>query len=219
MESLKSSQRTGKESEGYLSYLAHEIHTVIAATADDEGRPVTCAIDIMDADKDSLCFLTARGKGFYHRLKRTHFIALTGIRGADTMSSIAISIRGRAEEAGQEVLETLLQKNRYMYRIYPSEESRKALAAFRITEGTGEYFDLSVRPIVRESFSFGGLLRAERMEITDRCTGCGLCITACPQQCIITNPFRIMSQNCLMCGRCLDICPEGAVIRREDNDA
>ena len=33
----------------YLRYLEKEIHSVIAATVDDSGLPVTCAIDIMDS--------------------------------------------------------------------------------------------------------------------------------------------------------------------------
>lgn len=100
------------EAEQYLSFLANQIHTVIAATSDSNGHPVTCAIDIMDSDADSLYFLTARGKSFYHRLKEQQFIALTGIKGNDTMSSVAISIRGHVEESN--VLERLLRKNQYM---------------------------------------------------------------------------------------------------------
>ena len=34
----------------YLKFLQQEIHTTVAATVDDDGLPVTCAIDIMDAD-------------------------------------------------------------------------------------------------------------------------------------------------------------------------
>ena len=48
----------------YLSYVVNEIHTTIVATMDDEGLPVTAAIDMMDCDNDSLYFLTAKGKGF-----------------------------------------------------------------------------------------------------------------------------------------------------------
>ena len=53
----------------YLSFIANSIHTVVAATADNNGLPVTCAIDIMDADENGLYFLTAKGKEFYSRLK------------------------------------------------------------------------------------------------------------------------------------------------------
>ena len=45
--------------------------------------------------------------------------------------------------------------NRYMHTIYPTEESMKALTVFQIYEGTGEWFDLSKKPIERASFAFG----------------------------------------------------------------
>ena len=38
------------------------------ATVDENGLPVTCAIDMMDSDENGLYFLTAKGKGFYDRL-------------------------------------------------------------------------------------------------------------------------------------------------------
>ncbi len=205
-------------SEKYLSFLVRQIHTVIAATVDDEGKPVTCAIDVMDSDENGLYFLTAKGKGFYQRLLSKHFISLTGIKGNDTMSSIAISVRGRVEALGPDVLYRLLEKNRYMYEIYPTEESRKALSAFRIYEGTGEFFDLSAKPIVRKSFTFArDSAEFEEFFISDRCTGCARCLSSCPQQCIehASVPFYIRSENCLMCGRCADVCPQKAVVRRK----
>ena len=58
------------EAKDYLAYIVNEIHTTIVATVDDEGLPVTAAIDMMDSDENSLYFLTAKGKGFYARLER-----------------------------------------------------------------------------------------------------------------------------------------------------
>lgn len=58
----------------FLNYLQNDIHTTVAATVDDNGLPVTCAIDMMDADDNGLYFLTARGKGFYNRLKKSGLI-------------------------------------------------------------------------------------------------------------------------------------------------
>ena len=48
------------------------------ATVDDAGFPVTAAIDMMDWDEGGLYFLTAKGKGFYDRLKKRGTLALTG---------------------------------------------------------------------------------------------------------------------------------------------
>lgn len=87
----------------YLRYLTNEIHTVVVATADDQGLPITCAIDMMDADEDGLYFLTAKGKGFYDRLKKRGYMALTGMKGKDTMSCVAVSVRGKVRELGAEL--------------------------------------------------------------------------------------------------------------------
>ena len=62
------------EAKDYLAYIVNEIHTTIVATVDDEGLPVTAAIDMMDSDENSLYFLTAKGKGFYDRLKKRGFV-------------------------------------------------------------------------------------------------------------------------------------------------
>lgn len=39
-----------------LKYLHEEIHTMVVVTVDDNGLPVTCAIDMMDADEEGLYF-------------------------------------------------------------------------------------------------------------------------------------------------------------------
>lgn len=53
------------------------------------------------------------------------------------------------------------QKNPYMAEIYPQEESRTALEVFQVAEGTGEFFDLSVKPIFRDTFVLGGSAEKE----------------------------------------------------------
>ena len=44
----------------YLAYIVNEIHTTIVATVDDEGLPVTAAIDMMDYDDNSLYFVSVK---------------------------------------------------------------------------------------------------------------------------------------------------------------
>ncbi len=205
------------EARGYLEYIVQEIHTTVVATMDDEGLPVTAAIDMMDADENGLYFLTAKGKGFYDRLKKREFLALTAMKGKDTMSSVAVSVRGKVKELGNEKIPELFEKNPYMHQIYPTEESMEALTVFRIYEGTGEWFDLSKKPVERASFSFGGAHKKEEgFFITDACIGCGSCVSVCPQGCIITDtvPYQIEQGHCLHCGNCMTACPVGAVVRR-----
>lgn len=48
----------------YLEFIVKDIHRTITATVDDNGLPVTCAIDMMDFDDNSLYFLTAKGRTF-----------------------------------------------------------------------------------------------------------------------------------------------------------
>ena len=86
------------ETKDYLSYISEKIHTTIVATVDDEGLPVTAAIDMMDSDENGLYFLTAKGKGFYDRLKKRGYLALTAVKGETTMSSVAVSVRGKVRE-------------------------------------------------------------------------------------------------------------------------
>ena len=201
----------------YLSYIVNEIHTTIVATVDDEGLPVTAAIDMMDCDDNSLYFLTAKGKGFYDRLIKRQFLAFTAMKGEDTMSSVAVSIRGKVRELGPDKIPELFEKNPYMREIYPTEESMQALTVFQIYEGTGEWFDLSKTPIERASFTFGGAeKKTEGYYITDACIGCGSCAAVCPQSCVITDsvPHVIEQEHCLHCGNCMEACPAGAVERR-----
>ena len=205
------------EAKDYLAYIVNEIHTTIVATVDDEGLPVTAAIDMMDSDENGLYFLTAKGKGLYDRLVKRGFLALTAIKGQDTMSSVAVSVRGKVKELGYERIPVLFEKNPYMHQIYPTEEAMHALTVFQIFEGTGEWFDLSKKPIERASFSFGGAQqRAEGFFITDACIGCGSCLPVCPQNCISTGsiPFCIEQAHCLHCGNCMKACPVGAVQKR-----
>lgn len=201
-----------------LKYLQQEIHTTIVATVNESGCPVTCAIDIMDVDDYGLYFLTAKGKAFYNRLKKCNSIALTGIKGNDTMSCVSVSICGSAKELGSDRLSQLFQKNPYMKEIYPTAESQKALTVFRIFAGTGEWFDLSRRPIERCSFAFGNVEEKQTgYYITDLCNGCKQCSAVCPQNCIdfTAIPATIQKNHCLHCGNCMEICPQHAVIQEE----
>ncbi len=200
----------------YLGFIVNEIHSTVIATVDENRLPVTCAIDIMDYDDESLYFLTAKGKSFYERLKNKPNIALTGMKGEDTLSCIAVSIRGKVREIGSDMLSVLFDKNPYMNEIYPDEKSRTALTVFQIYDGTGEWFDLSKKPIERDNFCFGNTnINTDGYYVNDECIGCKLCYSLCPQKCIdiTVKPVIIKKEHCLHCGNCYKICPKKAVIK------
>lgn len=209
------------ETKDYLRILKDEIHSTVIATVDEKGRPVTRVIDIMLADEESLYFITAKGKAFYSQLMENPYVAISGMCGGEgTMNKKAVSIQGKAVNIGSEKLEEVFRQNPYMAEIYPQEESRKALEVFRVAEGTGEFFDLSVKPVYRDSFVLGTgrqeTGQAGGYVITDRCRGCRICYSRCPQKCIdmSSRPFVIRQEHCLHCGNCMSACPFSAVEKR-----
>lgn len=205
----------------YLKILKDEIHSVVFATIDENGLPDARVIDIMLIDSDSLYFITAKGKEFYRQLMEQKFAAISGMTdGKSSLDKKAVLVRGKIRNIGNKKLEEVFAENPYMNEIYPSMESRNALEVFQMYEGQGEFFDLSVKPIYRESFNLGGdhgiQTNAHGYYVTKNCNQCGKCFSECPQNCIdvIGETVTINQAHCLHCGRCYEICPEKAILKR-----
>ena len=199
----------------YLKILKDEIHSTAIATIDDEGLPQVRIIDIMLVDEDKLYFITARGKEFYGQLIKDQYVAITGTTHGDVGNSLtkkAISIRGKVKSIGGELLDRVFKENPYMNDIYP-EGTRHALEVFCLYEGSGEFFDLTSKPIFREAFTFGKTDKKKIFyEIYNECIGCGRCLRSCPQKCIEESlPFIINQNHCLHCGICEEFCPVNAI--------
>ncbi len=196
----------------YLKLLVETIHSTTVATIAPDGHPQTRIIDMMLWDEQGVYFLTAKGKAFYTQLMEQAYIALSA-----TKDKISISLRGRIQTIGSEKLDEIFEKNTYMQSIYPGD-TREALEVFRLYDADGEFFDISdPSHVARDSItigkrepSFSGYL------VGDKCIGCKLCYSVCPQKCIDISqtPVVIDQHHCLHCGRCAEICPKQTIEKR-----
>ena len=97
--------------------------------------------------------MTANTKPFFKQLREKPYISLTGVtQGESSMQRKMVSITGEVRHLGKEKLEILLEKNPYMYDIYPTEEGRMVLEVFAFSNARGEFYDLSVLPPKTDSF-------------------------------------------------------------------
>lgn len=200
------------EKKTYLKEIVEDMHSVVLATLDEEGKPTTRVIDMMLSDGETVYFLTAKGKQLYDQLMDQQYVSISGIK-----DKKSITIRGNVMNIGHEKLEEIFEKNTYMQKIYP-ENKRDMLEVFRIEKGSGEYFDISdPAHIERGAFHIGdGMIPTGGYYVNASCILCGTCFAVCPQQCIdiAKNPVVIDQNRCLHCGACAKVCPANAIERR-----
>lgn len=184
------------------------IKEVSMATISEDGKPTNRIMDIMYVEEDCPYFLTARGKKVFQELERNPYVSL-----AVCKESKAYSLSGSVEKADRRYLRILMDRNPFMYEIYPGD-AKEILEVFCIKSWRGEFFDLNQRPIYRQSFT--NRIKDEEANtyriIKQKCNGCGLCLTHCPQKCINIQTKEIQKEHCLKCGACKNICTNHAII-------
>jgi len=197
--------------------LQKEMHSSVVATVRADGQPETRAIDIMFADENSIYIITPKGKKFYQQLIANPYIALTSMSGdGGTMSKKAISIHGKIREITRELLPVIFSENPYLNDIYKTEQSKEAIRIFQMSEGQGQYFDLTTQPMTQHAFVLGNTkVEYYQYMIGEKCDGCGHCAEICAQKCITKGvPYIIQQEHCMHCGICVDKCPQNAITLR-----
>lgn len=189
-----------------------EVIDGVLSTVDEEGNSHSRIIDIMHIDEDTVYFLTARGKDVYNQLIKHPQMSYVNLK-----DNKSVRINGIAKKVDNQEkwVDLLFDENPFMNNVYPGE-TRYILEVFRVESGEMEFFDLTQKPIYRESFSIGNTEITEKgFKITANCIKCGICKSECPQKAIIDDtPFVIKQNNCLHCGICFEKCPNDAIKKR-----
>lgn len=185
------------------------------ATVDETGSPQVRNISAIHYEPDALYFFTARGKNFCRELLRDGRVQILGYTMYKEMIRLAGTAEGLPAAEQKHWIDTIFSEQPYLANVYPGT-TREIGIVFCIRDAEIEYFNLSVHPIFRESYSIGsGKIHERGYSITENCIACGLCKDSCPQNCIEEGtPYLIHQQNCLHCGNCFEHCPNDAVMRK-----
>lgn len=141
----------------FLKIIVDSFQTVIFATVDDQGHARSNAADIeLVDDQNRLIFSTIVNGAFYNRLKNHPYISITGLKGTETMNSVAVTVNGKVEEVDDLYMDKIYATHPEMANIDSADErsSRNTLRPFAITPIDGSVYDLRQKPVFQQYFDF-----------------------------------------------------------------
>lgn len=190
------------------------VGTLAFATVDEFGNPQVRNVSAIHYEEDSIYFYTAQGKNFCKELKATKKVQILGLTMYKEMIRLSGDVIYLEDEEALKWRNVIFEEQPYLENVYPGD-TKDIGAIFMIKDAEIEYFNLSVYPIFRESYTLGnGIIHPKGFQITDSCIGCGKCEKGCPQKAITPGtPYLIRQENCLHCGRCEVNCPLQAIER------
>lgn len=184
------------------------------ATVDAKGNPQIRNISAIHYESDGMYFFTARGKNFCRELLENGKVQILGYTRFKEMIRLSGKVVPAPEEEQKKWMDAIFEEQPYLANVYPGKTKEIGII-FCIRDMEIEYFNLSLNPIFRETYTIGDKRQAPKGYcITDACIVCGTCKDACPQQCIMEgSPYRIQPEHCLHCGACFEACPAKAIVR------
>lgn len=140
----------------FLDLIVESFQSVVFATVDSHGDPVSNVADIELKDGGKLIFATTYEKPFYQRLKNHPVVSITALKGDETMNSVGLTLNGKVEEVDRKYLDQIFAARPEMNRISGENHSerREILRPFAITPTDGSVYDLRQSPIFQKHFEF-----------------------------------------------------------------
>ncbi len=189
--------------------LFEEAPALIGSAVDADGKPVTDEVRFVSLDRDGLVVLVAGGCPLATYLRHRRYLSCMGrLEKAEGHPLVGFSgrVHELAESDARERISSVPAFADLAERI-----KAEGLAAFILFDGKGLW-----RTEEEElAFPVGQELPQVNYYVTNSCTGCAICVAACPQLCIdmTKSPVVINQVSCIHCGTCYEKCPYHAIVK------
>lgn len=143
----------------------------------------------------------------FNKIKTMEIVSEILEKDADKLSKNAIKIKTIFNRIARDV------KSRHSEEEFEEDVTDTVKEQIRVILGEGLEIE-DIGKIIEKTTP-----NRQKVIVTDKCIGCGVCIDQCPVKCIKLNmpsPIHIM-EDCVYCGRCVAKCPFDAIEITEEH--